>query len=167
MIGIERFKIQTAGEIGQNANTAQPWFPSNGGIAVESGVTYFFDGFLWLSRSAGTTSHTTSLLFAGTATIASIRGIAHVKTGDTAATAAMNSMPFSSASIGVVKAASTSATEQFIAEISGCVRIDAGGRFSPRFQYSAAPGGAPSILENSYFLMTPIGSDITPQGNWG
>lgn len=56
------FKALSATDTGTNVNTAQPWFPTAGGVTVEANTTYFFRGYLRTTRSAGTTSHTTGLL---------------------------------------------------------------------------------------------------------
>jgi hypothetical protein len=67
----------------------------------------------------------------------------------------------------VVKAASTSATEVIAILVTGIVRINAGGTFIPQFQYSVAPGGAPTVKANSYFHMFPIGDNtVTTRGTW-
>lgn len=161
------FKVLSGNASGTDVNTAQPWFPSAGGVAVSSSTTYFFEGYLRTSRSAGTTSHTTSLLFGGTATLTGIAYRINVNTGDTVANAAQNHVAAEVATATVVKAASTSATEQISIFVTGVVRVNAGGTLIPQFQYSAAPGGAPSILANSYFLLQPIGSSsVTSLGTW-
>lgn len=159
-------KILSADATGSNVATAQPWFPTAGGVSVAGNTTYYFEGYLRLSRSAGTTSHTTATSFTGTATITSIEYIAHCNTGDVVTTIASNVAAFTAVG-GVVKAASTSATEQIALRITGIVRINAAGTFVPAFQYSAAPGGAPTVLANSYFRMQPQGSgSFTTLGTW-
>ena len=161
------FRALSANDTGTNVNTAQPWFPTTGAVAVEASTTYFFRGYLRTSRSAGTTSHTTGLLFGGTATLTSISYRAMCNTGDVVTNAALNATSMEVATNTTVKAASTSATEQIAVYVEGIVRINAAGTFIPQFQYSSAPGGAPSILANSYFQMYPIGSNVaTSQGTW-
>jgi len=47
------------------------------------------------------------------------------------------------------------------------VRTDTAGSFTPQIQYSAAPGGAPTILANSYLRLLPIGNNtVASVGNW-
>lgn len=162
-----QFKVLAANATGTDVSTAQAWFPSAGAVTVESGTTYKFEGYLRTSRSAGTTSHTTSLLFGGTATLTNIAWRADVNTGDVVTNAAQNQVSAEVATATVVKAASTSATEQISIKIEGIVRVNAGGTFIPQFQYSSAAGGAPSILTNSYFMLYPLGSgSVTTQGTW-
>lgn len=152
---------------GQNVATAQPWFPTAGGVTVEAATTYFFEGQLYTTRAAGATSHTTGVLFAGTATLTNIDYWGEAKTGDTNALAAGNGFWSLAATSLVVKAASTSATENSIIQVRGVVRINAAGTFIPQFIYSVAPGGAPTIKRGSYFRMWPIGSNtVKTQGTW-
>jgi len=160
-------KVLAANESGSDVNTAQDWFPSLGDVSVSANTTYLFDGELRISRSAGTTSHTTGILFGGTATLTGIKYKAFCNTGDTVANIAENGISGEAATVIVLKAASTSATEQISIRVSGVVRINAAGTFIPQFQYSAAPGGAPSVLANSYFKMVPVGSgSFASQGTW-
>lgn len=162
------FKALSANDTGgSNGTSAQPWFPTAGGVSVAASTSYFFEGILRLSRSAGTSSHTTSLLFAGTATLTSILYRAYVNTTDVVTNAAVNQTASEVATAVVVKAASTSATEQIEVHVVGIVRINAAGTFIPQFKYDVAPGGAPTVLANSFFKMTPIGSNaVTTAGTW-
>lgn len=162
------FKNLAADDVnGANSTSAQPWFPTNGGVSVAGSTTYLAEGSLHLSRSAGTTSHTTSVLFGGTATLTSIRGSCRAKTGDTTANAAVNSTIIDVATALIVKAASTSATEQIALHCVWSIRTNGAGTLIPQFQYSAAPGGAPTVKANSFFTMTPLGtSSVDSNGTW-
>ena len=161
------FKNLSASATGGNVNTAQPWFPTAGAVTVTANRTYRIRGLLHMSRAAGTTSHTTGLSFGGTATLTSIRYLARVKVGDVATNAALNATLIAVATNTAVKAASVSASENIVAEVEGTVRINAGGTFIPRFQFSAAPGGAPTIQPNTFFELTDIGDgSVTVAGTW-
>lgn len=153
---------------GADVNTAQPVFTAAQDIfTAEAATDYTFDACYHITRSAGTTSHTTSLLFGGAATFTSIRYIVNVSnpTGNTLS--AVNSIVGDVATAVVVTAANTSATENLIIRLAGNMRINAGGTVSPNFQYSAAPGGAPITKANSYFRMQKIGTNtITVGGAW-
>lgn len=143
---------------GNNDANAQPWLPSgDGDFAVEVG-TYKFEGQLFLSRdSGGTTSHTTGTLFGGTAAIAAIFGMSEAKTGDSfSSLGAWNGLPFVVATISVIKAASTSATEQVLIKIKGVVEFAGAGTFIPQFKYSAAPGQVPQRKAGSWFSMEKV-----------
>lgn len=166
--GIWIFKVLAADDTGgTNVATAQPWFPTAGGVTIAANTTYFFDGNLVTTRTAGATSHTTGLLFGGTANVTAIDYEASWRTGDANAAAATNNLRINVATNTAVKAASTSLTEDTDLNISGIVRFTTGGTFIPQFQYSAAPGGTPTIKRGSYFRMLPIGdNNVTSVGTW-
>jgi hypothetical protein len=51
--------------------------------------------------------------------------------------------------------------------VKGMVSINAGGTFIPQFKYSAAPGGAPTMLKNTYFRMRKLGTNVSDHnGTW-
>lgn len=161
------WRILNADATGQNVSTAQPWFPSNGTVSLEANTTYEFEGQLHISRAAGTTSHTTSILFAHNATFFNIQGQAGAKEGDTIASADLSIVGFTDENAVVVKAASTSATEQILVRVRGIVRINAAGTFIPQFQYSAAPGGVPIIKTGSFFRLRKLGNGTLQSiGTW-
>lgn len=152
---------------GQNIATVQPWFPTAGAVTVAADTTYLIEGFLSIIRSAGVTSHTTSLLFGGTATLTSIQYEAYCQVGETEALLPISRVVSRVATAVVVKAASTTASEAANFDVDGVVRINAAGTFIPQFIYSAIPGGAPTVKANSYFKMTPVGNgSFTAQGTW-
>lgn len=147
---------------GTNVNTAQPWFPTAGAVTLPVG-TYDFEGFLFLSRSAGTTSHTTGTLFGGTATIGQIAYTGMAKTGDANDLQSWSGFLAVAATSLVVKAASTSATEQVLIRVFGELTITVAGTLIPQFIYSAAPGGAPTIKAGTWFRLT---KRTNPSGTW-
>jgi hypothetical protein len=66
-----------------------------------------------------------------------------------------------------VTGASTSSTENITVVLRGIVRTNAAGTFTPQIKYDVAPGGAPTILTNSWIRLTPIGTNaVTYVGNW-
>lgn len=163
---VDLWRFVNSGLTGQNVATAQPWIPTNGALSVNAGEMYRFDGYLRTSRSAGTTSHTTNLLFGGTATLTAITYTVWVNVGDVVNTlvATEVSITVETAASTNVKAASTSATEQMRAVVQGAVVFNAAGTFIPQFIYSVAPGGAPTIMAGSYFRMTKVNAAII--GAW-
>lgn len=160
----EVFKVLTADDTGgTNVATAQPWFPTAGSVVVAAGTAYQFNGLLWLSRSAGTTSHTTGTLFGGTATLSSAVYAVDTMIGDVNALVALNTILAVDGTLAVGKVASTSATEQVILQVRGIIRVNAGGTLIPQFKYSVAPGGTPTVKAGSFFRAYPISN---PQGTW-
>lgn len=160
------FKALTANDTGGlNVNTAQPWFPTAGALTVAPGV-FHFRGRLSLIRTAGTTSHTTSIKFGGTATLSDLEFTVICNTTDLTgvAAASISSYQYNPSGTGtVVKAASTSATEQIEALVEGYLVVTVGGSIIPQFQYSAAPGGAPTVSDSTFFRMDLM---TNPLGNW-
>lgn len=158
------FKALDADDTGQNINTVQPWFPTAGALTLPIGA-WFFNGTLWLSRSAGITSHTTSLQWGGTATY-SILWEALINTTDvlTIATPAVASAAVATAI--QIKAASVSATEQILVRVTGYLKVTVAGTFIPQFIYSVAPGGAPSVKVGSRFALLPRPGGLASVGAW-
>lgn len=164
----EFWKALTADDTGgQNVNTAQPWFPTTGTLTLPGSTTWEFEGLLRTSRAAGTTSHTTGILFGGAATLTSIDYFADAMTGDANSLVAVQGFWSTAATSLVIKAASTSATEQTLIRVRGTVRINAGGTFIPQFIYTVAPGGAPTVLRGSFFRMKRVGiNTLAAVGPW-
>lgn len=161
------YKSITSDATGSNVNTAQPWFPTAGALTLAANKTYRVEGLIYLFRAAGTTSHTTRFLFGGTATVSSILVHVEANNGDTATSDTLNRTIIVATSGAVVKGASTSATEVVTMRVSGIVRVTTGGTLIPQFQYSAAPGGAPTIQSGSFFEVFEIGADTDATvGTW-
>lgn len=151
-----------------DSNAAQLMLPVGAGaLTVNSSTTYEFEAEVIITRSAGTTSHTLGVLFAGTATFTSLRNMIDVSnpTGNTLG--AVSRIYQTSAGSVTVTSANTSATEHICLKMSGIMRVNAGGTIIPQIQYSAAPGGTPSVQTNSFFRARPIGSNtVQTVGNW-
>lgn len=165
----ESFITLSSDYVASDAGTAQKVFNSstNGEITVDGSMSYQFEAVYYIARTAGTTSHTLATLFGGTATLTSITYLAE-STSTTGNTLGAVSRIYGTG-IGAltVTGASTSATENITVVLKGIIRTNAAGTIIPQIQYSAAPGGAPTIVKNSYFKLTPIGnSSVVTVGNW-
>jgi hypothetical protein len=146
---------------GANGNAAQPIFVGATAITLAASAAYEFDLVAHITRAAGTTSHTTGISFGGTATLQAVGGVEYMAlianpTGNVLG-------PFSgirgeTAANLVLTAANTVATENLRIIVTGLIRTNAGGTLIPQFQYSAAPGGAPTIRRNSYIRLRPLGA---------
>lgn len=161
---IEFFKALTADEGATNGTSAQPWFPTAGGITLPGSTSFFFEGLLLLTN--GTTSHTTGLGFGGTATLTSIDYVARLIGGNAnAIITTISSIWINTASNTVLNSGVTVAST--VIEVRGVIRINAGGTLIPQFTFSAAPGGTNTVKRNSFFRLTPIGSNsVASVGNW-
>ena len=165
----EHFVVLSSNYTAADSASAQKVFntPANGAVTLEANTTYFIEGLYYITRAAGTTSHTLSTLFALSGTLTSITYL--VETTSTAGNilSGDNRIYATAATATVVTGASTTANENITVHLRGVVRTNTAGTFTPQIQYSAAPGGAPTILTNSFFRLTPVGSgSVTSVGNW-
>lgn len=164
--------IVVADQTGQNVATAQNVFGQTSGASTftaAANTSYFVEAFYIITRAAGATSHTTALSFGGTATYttgSAIEYVSHTSTGNVLA--AISSIYSTNPSTStVVTAASTSATEHLTLRVRGLFKVATAGTIIPQFTYSAAPGGAPTIVSGTYICVTPIGTDtVAAIGNW-
>lgn len=170
----EQFCVLTADYAATDTASAQQVFNSTaaGAVTLPSNTTYFFDAVYKISNT-GTTSHTWSTLFAGTATLTDISYTVIAKTGTTSAVTitALSNLDVVVATAIPVTAASTSATEFATIILKGKVAINAGGTFIPQIKASAQPGasGTPgvNVLKGSYIRLWPVGSKtVATVGNW-
>jgi hypothetical protein len=157
--------------VGSNGSTAQNIFGV--GCTVSSNTVYQFESVFAISKTSGTTSHTTGLGFGGTATINNIGYHVHNQFDSTAFT----TVPYagtvlnqwiSSATNTTVSGGSVSAGAYRVLNMRGTVSINTGGTFIPQYTLSAAPGGAYTTQPGSYFLIYPIGAagSNTSVGTW-
>lgn len=151
---------------GANSATAQPVFNTTEDVLTVPGSTGYIFEAMYNIATTGTTSHALQILFGGTATITSI-AYAYTQTNSTVATnTACNSGFVAVATATSVTTAVAAATNNTVT-LRGFVRINAGGTFIPQFQFSAAPGVAPTIQIGSFFYMYPIGTNTVKYvGNW-
>ncbi len=152
-----------------NVNTAQASFnsPAAGQVTLPASTAYEFEWQIALTNT-GTTSHTWAILFGGTATLTSGMMVAQADTATSNALTAVNQIYSNTLTTAlVVTSASVSATENVIIKARGVIRINAAGTLIPQIKASAATGVAAIIKANSFFRMTPIGSDtVASIGNW-
>lgn len=152
---------------GSDVNTAQPVFlSSQDTLTVNGSTTYAFEAEYQIDTT-GTTSHSIATLFGGTATFTSIAYSAVVTDS---ATASVPSTPLmtrtTSAAAQTVSSAKAAATQHTI-RLRGVMRINGAGTIIPQFQYSAAPGAAPTVKAGSFFRAWIVGtSSVAVVGPW-
>lgn len=165
--------ILAADFTGQNATGAQPFFPTGqDAFTLEAGTAYLIEGHISTLRSAGTTSHTTSVLFGGTATFTMARYSCACRYGARAAATPVRpyTADYKGTTPSTAQVASLASTiaQSKVFDFDGMLIVNAAGTLIPQFQYSAAPGGAPTIELGSYFRLTPVGvAAVTRIGAWG
>ena len=156
--------------VGTNATGAQSIFGV--GCTVSSNTVYEFESAFVLNKTAGTTSHTISLGFGGTATTTNIGYLAINQAGTVQSDVPYAGTQFTkwiivstldAVTTGIV---STGNYRWFF--IKGTVSINTGGTFIPQYSLSAAPGGAYTTQLGSYFAIYPIGAagSNTSVGTW-
>jgi hypothetical protein len=170
----EQFICLAANYAAADSASAQKVFnaPTNGALTVPASTAFFFEALYKISNT-GTTSHTWSTLFGGTATFTSIAYEVFARTGTTsgATITALSDLQVAVATAVAVTAASTSATEFVTIFLRGIMRINAAGTVIPQIQASAQPGlsGTPgvTVLAGSYFRCWSLGVDtVASAGNW-
>ena len=157
--GMQYYRLNSA-LVGTNVNTAQSWLGV--GVTLSSNTVYAFEGYFPMSKAAGTTSHSVSALFGGTATVNNIGYNLLATSGSSLALTSLSGLStlysqVTTATVftGVGLAANPVAVT---AKISGTVSVNAGGTFIPQYICSAVPGGAYSIALGAYFLIYPVGN---------
>ena len=161
-----------SGLAGANATGAQSIFGV--GVTLVGSTVYEFEIMFAISKSAGTSSHTVSIGFGGTATLNNIGYEIITQNGTTAtATAAAISGStingfISTATATAIDTAQVSAILFINGTIKGTVSINAGGTFIPQYTLSAAPGGAYTTAAGSYIKISPLGASgaNTSIGSW-
>lgn len=148
---------------GANVTSAQPWFPTAGGVTVEGSTTYRFRGTLFLNH--GATTHTLAIGFGGTATITSTAYWAKYGAGSNAPNTTMFNTYVNTSAATVIN--TTQALSNEMVEVGGIIRINAGGTLIPQFTFSADPTGTITVKANSHFFLEKIGSrTVTSNGTW-
>lgn len=140
------------------------------GVSLSASTVYEFALAFALTKSAGTTSHTISVGFGGTATLTNITWT-NVSTPTPAApgTGATSSQNYATAATAVVLTnAITTASVRFVCVIRGTVSVNAAGTFTPQYKLSAAPGGAYLTNYGASMQIWPIGASgsNTSVGTW-
>jgi hypothetical protein len=153
-----QYYVLNSSVVGSNATGAQNLFGV--GCTLSSNTFYHFEGAYRIVKSAGTTSHTVSNVFGGTATLNSISFMITYAyaTGGSLNPANGAASNWSATNSVVYTTALTDAAMTVWAFVKGIVSINAGGTFIPQYQLSAAPGGAYTTSAGSYFLIYPIGA---------
>lgn len=165
----EQIVVSSADLGGSNVATAQSVFAAaQDTLTIAGSTTYEFEAEYEIDNT-GTTSRTLSTLFAlgGGASLTSIAYTALTTNAANASAPQAVSMTRAAVATAVAVTAAVAAATQNTVKLRGTMRVNAGGTITPQFQYSAAPGAAPTIKANSFFRLWPIGSNtVTTVGPW-
>jgi len=163
------YRIDTA-VVGSNATGAQSIFGV--GVTLSASTVYEFEIMVAYSKSAGTTGHTFSVGFGGTASVNNIAYEVITKTNATSFTNLATSDTvqafIQTASATAITGSNTTAALFLLHLMKGTVSINAGGTFIPQYTLSAAPGGAYSTAIGSFIRIAPVSASgsNTSVGAW-
>lgn len=170
---LEPFTVLASDFAATNTASAQPVFaPAQDTLAVAASTTYEFEAFYNIQRSVATT-HTTSFLFAGTATFTSIDYVINLyqytTTQPPVVATAIQSQKLLVSSVStafVMTPNAGSNPETLYAQLRGIMRINAGGTVIPQFQFSGG-SAVPTVKRGSFFRARAIGnSSFTSTSDW-
>ena len=140
---------------GTTATTAQKVFGV--GLTVAASTIYEFEYVYVFSKTLGTTTHSVSVNFGGSATFNNaLHTVTETTTNTTGTVAALQYVITLSTNISY--SVGTTQVVALTAIGRGTVSVNASGTFIPQYTLSANPGGAYSTLAGSYFSMWPVGA---------
>lgn len=143
---------------GSDSASAQPIFEAaHDTITLAANTTYQFSGSYYISTT-GTTSHTLSLLFGGTATFTDVGYVAMATNAATNVLGTVSALNGTVATAVAVTPATATATHHYII-VHGLIRTNGAGTLIPQFKWSAQPNGTTTVAKDSTFRLTPVGAD--------
>lgn len=167
----ELFLILTSGWTGRDGTGVQGIFglgetALGTGVQVRAETIYQFEMNVTLIKTAGTTSHTISTAFGGTADLNFI--YYQVLQSDAAGGMNTRFTGFGSTTINTraataITGALASAGQYVAFQARGVVSIRTAGTLIPQYVLSAVPGGAYTTQQGSYITLTAIPNSI---GTW-
>lgn len=132
------------------------------GVILSAGTFYEFEGVFNLYKTAGTTSHTFSFGWGGTATlnriVTNIFVVESINGYITLSGKNLSYLTLESATQTVLTGAMSSAFHTVNLHIRGIVDVNAGGTLIPQYQLSAPPGGVYKSSASNYMKIWPIGA---------
>lgn len=152
--------------LANSASAQSPFLAANDVITLPASTTYLMEGMVQIT-GMGATTRTTALEFdAGTASLTSIMYHAQISTGAAQAVSTVfNTFTAIAATAQILNA--TVATASATIWWKGLVRINAAGTFIPQIKFSADPTGTILSKKESFFLMSPLGSNtVASIGSW-
>jgi hypothetical protein len=157
--GMQYYALDTA-VVGSNSTSPQN--PLGASVTVSSNTFYEFEGVFNFFKAAGTTSHTFSFGWGGTATLnrvtTNLLVVNSVNGYVTLAGKTLSYLISETAAQTVLTGNITSAFHTVNLQIRGIVSVNTGGTLTPLYQLSAAPGGAYTSSVNNYMKIWPVGT---------
>lgn len=167
-VPVEQLFRLNADLAGANGTSVQSVFGV--GCTLAASTVYDFEIIATLAKTAGTTSHTISLGYGGTATFNAINCmmIYHVDPAVAATATASWIIQHNTTTAFPVTSAITTANNALRWVIRGTLSVNTSGTFIPQYTLSAAPGSAYSTVAGSFMRIAPIGASgaNTSIGTW-
>jgi len=143
---------------GANATGAQSFLGV--GVTLTGSTVYQFEAVIAMNKTAGGTSYIMSAVFGGTATLNNINYSLSV-TADTASYLPVAGPTgiyqlYVQTATAAIRPASSATALYLQLVFKGTVSVNAGGTFIPQYSLSAAPGGAFTVQQGSYFKISPL-----------
>lgn len=141
-----------------NSTSTQEIFGKS--CSVIGGLSYEIEMLMILYKTAGTTNHTVSIAFGGGYVPNTVRLLIQSRSYDgsyTTITSPDNMFIINTDSLTAINSASNNATQSHIVLVKGIVDVSTTGTFTPQVDFSAAPGGAYSVIAGSYIKVSPLG----------
>jgi len=155
--GMQYYRLNTA-YVGTNTTAAQAFFNAN--VTLSSSTVYEFEALIYHFKATSSTSHSTNILFGGTATINNIfyqvlnaASSSAPPQYDSGVTGLISN---SAAAVPISAVIATTIYRSF--RFNGTVSINSGGTFIPQYSFSNTPGGGYSTGIGSYFAIWPVGT---------
>jgi len=131
------------------------------GVTLAASTVYAFEIQCAFSKTAGANSHTFTFFLAGTATANNfyMHGFEQRSTTALPLYITTNNTFVSTAladTFATTASASAALTRAY--RVIGTISVNSGGTLIPRYQLSAAPGGAYTTVAGSYMAIWPIGA---------
>lgn len=163
---IEFYNFLAANRNATDSNAVQSWFASaNDELTLPVGL-YEFEGFVMWGGTGAATTHTTSITFGGTATLATLGafGEGSGKTAQATFTATNSSLGTLNATPSGVSVVATNTLEGGYIHLKGYFEVTVAGTVIPQLTFSVAPGNTPIIRAGSFFKAWKL--TTSPVGSW-
>ena len=165
------YYVLQGGYTGFNNTGVQPIFGTGAtalgiGVRLSADTMYQFEMNVTLIKTAGTTSHTISTAFGGTANLNFIYYQVQQSDGNGGMNTRIStygSIAVNTAAATVTTGALTAATQYYTILVKGMVSVRTAGTFIPQYSLSAAPGGSYTTQPGSYIFLTSMS---TSTGTW-
>lgn len=160
-------RVSTVDYVLADTAVAQDVFDEPNGILYGEDTCLEFEAIYYITRVAGAASRTLSLSFDLTGTLASISYIADTTSTSSNVIGPVSRIYSTSALDTTVTAPSSATNENITVFLKGIMRVNLPGIITPRLRWSTVVGGPATLLSNSFFKLSPMGTTtMLGVGDW-